>query len=172
MVMPEEGGKAGEVTVTLSDGREEVLRGDYAGMTVAGEKQETYVADQAKMEETFGTAIAALPKPPLSATLYFVSGKEELTAASKADAEKFASEFQDRKAPEVWIIGHTDTVGTHAYNEALAMRRAEKVRQMLIKLGVPPENIVAKGMGKREPRVPTPDNTDEPRNRRVEISVR
>ena len=57
-------------------------------------------------------------------------------------------------------------------NDALALRRAETVRAMLIARGVAPENIVAVGRGKRELLVPTADGVAEPRNRRVEIVVR
>jgi outer membrane protein OmpA-like peptidoglycan-associated protein len=172
MVMPEAGGKSGTIVVTLKDGREQVLHGEYQAMTVTGDKSETFVGNQEQLERTFGTAVAALPKPPMSATLYFLSGKDELTAESRVAAEQVYRDFLDRQSTEVWIIGHTDTVGSDAYNEALSIRRADRVRQALLKLGVPAESIVIKGMGKRELLVQTPDRTDEPRNRRVEISVR
>jgi len=172
MVMPEAGGKPGTLIVTLKDGREETLHGDYRAMTQMGGKSETFVGNQEQLERIFGTAVAALPKPPVSATLYFLSGKDELTAESKVTAERVYRDFLDRQSPEVWIIGHTDMVGSNAYNEALSVRRADRVRQALLKLGVPAESIVTKGMGKREPAIQTPDGTDEPRNRRVEISVR
>lgn len=172
MVMPEAGGKSGTIVVTLKDGREQVLHGEYQAMTVTGDKSETFVGNQEQLERTFGTAVAALPKPPMSATLYFLSGKDELTAESRVAAEQVYRDFIDRQSTEVWIIGHTDTVGSDAYNEALSLRRADRVRQALLKLGVPAESIVIKGMGKRELLVQTPDRTDEPRNRRVEISVR
>jgi outer membrane protein OmpA-like peptidoglycan-associated protein len=172
MVMPEADGKAGSIVVTLKDGREEVLQGEYRGMTLAGNKAETFVGNQEQLDKTFGTAVAALPKPPKSATLFFLSGKDEMTAESRIAAEQVYRDFLDRRSTEVWIIGHTDTVGSTAYNEALALKRAERVRQTLLKIGVPAESIVLKGMGKRELLIKTPDGVDEPRNRRVEISVR
>jgi outer membrane protein OmpA-like peptidoglycan-associated protein len=172
MVMPEADGKAGTIVVTLKDGREEVLHGAYQAMTLSGEKSETFVGNQEQLERTFGPAVAALPKPPMTATLFFLSGRDELTAESRVAAEAVYRDFLDRKAPEVWIIGHTDTVGSSAYNEALSVRRADRVRQALLRLGVPAGSIEIKGMGKRDPLVRTPDGTDEPRNRRVEISVR
>lgn len=172
MVMPEEGGKAGTLAITFPDGAEETLHGDYSAMAVAGAKKQTYIGDPEVLQQTFGAAVLALPKPPMSAYLFFLRGKDELTARSRRDAEKIFREFVDRQYPEVWIIGHTDTVGSNAYNEALSIRRAEKVRQALVRLGVPAENIVAKGTGKRDLPIQTPDNTDEPRNRQVEISVR
>ena len=70
------------------------------------------------------------------------------------------------------MIGHTDTVGSLAFNDKLSLARAERLRETLVKLGIAPERIQATGRGKRELLVPTEDNTPEPRNRRVEISVR
>lgn len=172
MVMPEDGGKAGTVAVTFNDGREVVLHGDYSAMSLAGDERKAYVADQAQMLETFGTAVAALPKAPLSATLYFLLGKDQLTPQSRQDAETIYGDFVQRQAPEVLIVGHTDTVGSAKTNQTLSERRAEKVRQGLIVLGVPSASIQASGRGERELLVATPDNTKEPRNRRVEISVR
>lgn len=171
MVMPEEG-KAGTLVVTLRDGREQVLHGDYQAMSVTGSRKEVFVGDAARLQQDFGPAVAALPKPPQSAVLYFLRDKVELTQQSRAVAEQVYQRFVDRQYPEVWIIGHTDTTGSIGYNDSLSVRRAEKVKQTLIKLGIPAANIVAKGKGKRDLPVKTPDNTDEPRNRRVEISVR
>ena len=73
---------------------------------------------------------------------------------------------------DIMVIGHTDTVGGLAYNDKLSLARAEKLRDMLVGLGIPAERVAAAGRGKREPLVPTEDNVSEPRNRRVEINVR
>ncbi len=172
MVMPEGGGKAGTVAVSFNDGKEVMLHGDYSAMSLAGDERRAYVGDQAQLEATFGSAIKALPKPPMSATLYFLLGKDVLTPASAADAEKVYAEFAARQVPEIWVIGHTDSVGKAPLNQTLSLKRAEKIRQSLIRLGVPAQSIQASGRGESELLVPTPDNTKEPKNRRVEISVR
>jgi len=70
------------------------------------------------------------------------------------------------------VIGHTDTVGNLSFNDKLSLARAERLREMMVGLGIPPERIQAAGRGKRELLVQTDDNVSEPRNRRVEISVR
>jgi outer membrane protein OmpA-like peptidoglycan-associated protein len=172
MVMPEGGGKIGTVAVTFNDGREVVLQGAYSAMSLAGEETKAYVGDQSQLEKTFGSAVSALPKAPMSATLYFLLGKDELTPESRVAADKIYSDFVSRQAPEIWVIGHTDTVGSAAHNQKLSVKRAEKVRKNLIKLGVPEESIQSSGRGESEPLVETPDNIKEPKNRRVEISVR
>ena len=67
---------------------------------------------------------------------------------------------------------YTDAKGSDAYNDALSLRRAQRIRAELIRLGIDPARIAAEGRGKRELLVPTPDNQAEPRNRRVEVEVR
>jgi outer membrane protein OmpA-like peptidoglycan-associated protein len=57
-------------------------------------------------------------------------------------------------------------------NDVLSLRRAQKIREDLVKLGVPAEQIQVAGRGEREPLVAIEDEVAEPRKRRVEISVR
>jgi outer membrane protein OmpA-like peptidoglycan-associated protein len=73
---------------------------------------------------------------------------------------------------EVQVTGHTDRVGSVASNDSLALERAQAVRDMLIQRGLQASFIRPVGRGEREPLVPTPDEQEEPRNRRVEVIVR
>ncbi len=68
------------------------------------------------------------------------------------------------------IAGHTDTSGSKDYNERLAVKRANKVKDALIERGVPSELINTSSMGESDLLVATPDNVREPANRRVNIS--
>lgn len=172
MVMPEEGGKVGTVAVTLNDGRESVLHGAYSAMSLAGGEGTAFVSNQAQMNEIFGSAVTALPKAPLYSMLYFLLGKDELTPASKLEAENIYRDIVDRQSTEIMVVGHTDTVGSKTHNKKLSLKRAEKVRRSLIGLGVPADSIQTSGRGEDALLVETPDNTKEPKNRRVEINVR
>ncbi|MGE5503717.1 MAG: OmpW family outer membrane protein [Actinomycetota bacterium] len=67
------------------------------------------------------------------------------------------------------VTGHTDRVGSDAYNMALSQRRAEAVRDYMVTMGLPAGQIAVYAMGEREPLVPTRDGVREARNRRVEI---
>jgi len=68
------------------------------------------------------------------------------------------------------IEGHTDTVGTHDYNKELSDRRAAAVVDYLaMNFHVDRSRIQAIGMGEEGLLVPTPDQTPEPRNRRVQV---
>ncbi|HXT28481.1 MAG TPA: OmpA family protein, partial [Vicinamibacterales bacterium] len=74
--------------------------------------------------------------------------------------------------PEVVIIGHTDTMGEAKSNLALGLRRANAVRSILVQAGLPPATVDVTSHGEADLLVKTRDNTPEPRNRRVEITVR
>lgn len=171
MVMPEEG-KEGTVVVVTNDGREIVLHGDYSAMSVAGTDEKVYTGTQEELDATFGAAVGALPPSPLITRLYFIFGTDNLTAESAKAAESVYADVLKRQASEVVVVGHTDTVGSAEFNEKLSLKRAEKVRESLIKLGVAADTISVSGLGESELLVETPDNTDEPQNRRVEINVR
>ena len=67
--------------------------------------------------------------------------------------------------------GHTDTVGTDSDNVALSKRRAGAVRTELSHDGVSGKLISTSGVGENDLAVPTAQNVNEPRNRRVEITV-
>jgi hypothetical protein len=73
------------------------------------------------------------------------------------------------KVTKLTVTGHTDTVGSDAYNMRLSMRRATTVQQQLIKDGVPAGEIAIFAKGKRDLLVPTADGVKEPQNRRVQI---
>jgi outer membrane protein OmpA-like peptidoglycan-associated protein len=104
--------------------------------------------------------------------LYFVEATDQFTPDSQALVEQVLATIAARPAPEITVTGHTDAVGSDAFNDALSLRRAERVRALLVDRGIAPAGIEAVGRGRREPRVSTPAGVPEPRNRRVEITVR
>lgn len=71
---------------------------------------------------------------------------------------------------KLYIVGHTDTVGDAASNRTLSLRRAEAIARYFRKKGVTIP-ILYTGFGEERPLVPTPDETDEPRNRRAEYII-
>jgi outer membrane protein OmpA-like peptidoglycan-associated protein len=154
-------------------GREVVLDTPYASArTGAGGQLEPGQATPDEVRAIFADALAAEPPRPVTFILYFVEATDQFTPESQALVDQVLLSIASRPAPELTVAGHTDAVGTDQYNDALSLRRAERVRALLIARGIPPASIVAVGRGKREPRVPTPEGVAEPRNRRVEITVR
>jgi outer membrane protein OmpA-like peptidoglycan-associated protein len=120
----------------------------------------------------FGGALAALPQPLRHFTLFFRFDSDELTDESRAQLAEVVSAVQGRIAPEVAIAGHTDTVGTPTANYQLGMRRSTAVRNLLVAAGLDPTLVELRSHGEADPLIRTPNDTAEPRNRRVDISVR
>ena len=171
VLLPEKDGRPTSLTVTRGD-REGVLDQPYAAAQTRAIGTRTYASNAQEVERKFGAALGAQPARPNSFTLYFVEGSDQLTEESKVVLQSVLADIAQHAVPDLVVIGHTDTVGTHAFNDALALRRAEAMRALLIAQGLAPAAVVAVGRGKREPIVPTGDNVSEPRNRRVEILVR
>ena len=91
---------------------------------------------------------------------------------SIAELKNVFNEIKNRPEPDLMVIGHTDNVGGDVFNDKLSLARADRIRDMLMGLGIPAARIQVAGRGKRESLVHTQNNVSEPRNRRVEISVR
>jgi outer membrane protein OmpA-like peptidoglycan-associated protein len=172
VLLPDEEGKTGALSVE-SAGRQAVLDRPYASARVAepGRVEAGAVSPQ-EARQAFGAALDAQPARPASFTLYFLEGRDELTPGSRALLSRILDEIARRPAPEIVVIGHTDRVGAVPYNDALSLRRAERVSDELARVGIAADRILVAGRGEREPLVPTPDEVAEERNRRVEINVR
>jgi outer membrane protein OmpA-like peptidoglycan-associated protein len=172
-VIPGPTGHVGAVVVRSGDAPPVVLDGAYSARRVLSDgSTEPLLLTADTVRESFATTIDALPGRPATFLLYFLEGKDELTAASRAEIDKVFTELKRRPAPDIVVTGHTDTVGNLAFNDKLSLARAGRVCEVLVGLGMERNRIQTAGRGKRELLVPTDDNTPEPRNRRVEISVR
>ena len=172
ILLPKADGSVGAVVVR-QDGVEIVLDKAYASVVIEGPGQvRQLIRDPGVTKEKFSATLAALPPKPVNFLLYFLQGKDELTAESKKEVENMLAELAKRPAAEISVIGHTDAVGSIQFNDKLSLQRASSARQLLIDRGIPPVSISIAGRGERELLVATPDNVDEPRNRRVEINVR
>lgn len=171
-VIPGADGHVGAVVVR-TDREERVIDSAYGAQRLRGDGSvEASRLTAADVRREFGSTLDALPGKPATFMLYFLEGKDELTPESKSEMEKVFGELKRRPLPDILVIGHTDTVGGLAFNDRLSLARAERLREMMIGLGIPAERIAAAGRGKRELLVPTEDSVSEPRNRRVEINVR
>ena len=172
VLLPGKDGKTGALVVD-SGGRQQTLNTPYAAARVKNVGSiDGVTSSEAEVKQDFGPALEAQPKRPVSFYLYFLQDTDEFAPESKSLVNQIFAEIARRPAPEIVIIGHTDRVGSMQYNDALSLRRAERCRDELIKLGIPKVRISVAGRGFREPEVPTADQVSEPRNRRVEISVR
>jgi OmpA-OmpF porin, OOP family len=173
MVVPSSSdGHVGAVTVRpLKGGKKVLLDQPFVSATVAGDGSvQTAKVDPKQAKEDFAAARAALPKAPTTLLVFFVEGTDTLQPEARRTIDRVAVEIAGRRAPEVTVIGHTDYVGSHEYNDKLSLQRAEKVRDQLVARGISAAIIQVAGRGKREPMVDT--TAAERRNRRVEITIR
>jgi len=171
VLLPSADGRPGAVVVRDAGG-EVRLDQPYAATRRSLGSNDAYQSSPEEVNERFGAALDARPPRPVSYVLYFEAGGNVLTAASQAALVDIRRSITELAAPEVRIIGHTDRVGSVEGNDALSLKRAESLREQLIAAGVAADKLEAVGRGERDPLVPTADEVDEPKNRRVEIVVR
>jgi outer membrane protein OmpA-like peptidoglycan-associated protein len=126
----------------------------------------------AEVESIFGEALSALPPAPQSFTLFFRFESDELTEQSQALIPQVLAAVKQYPVQDVVVIGHTDTTGSQQVNYGLGLKRAMTMRNLLVRAGLGGATIQVMSMGELDLQVKTPDETPEPRNRRVEIAVR
>lgn len=173
VLLPDDQGKTGAIVVS-SAGVDRRL--DQPGQAVTVEAGSppgvpTVMSGQEVLAAA-GPALAALPKPPARFILYFEHDSDRLTKESKALLPSVLAMIRDRAPVDVSVVGHTDTVGKKEYNYALSLKRARAVASVLEGKGVDRSILDVTSHGKDNPLVPTGDQVPEPRNRRVEITVR
>ena len=127
---------------------------------------------EAEIERLFGPALAALPPAPRHFTLQFRFESDALTPESASLIPEILKAVKALAVPEVVVVGHTDTMGDPKSNVTLGLKRAGTVRTILVQAGLPPSTIDITSHGEADLAVKTRNNVAEPRNRRVEITVR
>ena len=172
VVLPNAEG-AGVGSITVEDGKAATtLDQPYATAEARAGSTAPTAENQGNISVIFRRAIAAQPILPHHFRLYFILGGDELTPESKLAYRAVFDDTKQRPVYEIEVIGFTDTVGDLPYNQALSLRRAAAIRDTLVRDGIDRQAISIAGRGKRDLLVPTADQTPEPRNRRVEITVR
>ena len=93
------------------------------------------------------TGKAETPKPQARVlfTAHFAFGTAQLPAADKQVLQDLLPELRKQR---LTIVGHTDSVGPQDFNDWLALRRAQSVKNHLVTLGLDPERIRVSGRGK------------------------
>src|SRR5262245_27934719 len=114
---------------------------------------------------------APVPATPPSFMVFFDWDSSSLSQASLNVINQAAAAFKSKGSARIRATGHTDTSGPEAYNMALSLRRANAVKNALVREGVPAAAITVIGRGEQGLLVQTGDGVREPQNRRVEIVV-
>jgi OOP family OmpA-OmpF porin len=125
----------------------------------------------------FGAPAEAPPPPPPPAVtppsfmVFFDWDRSNLSQQALTTIQQAANAFKTKGNARITATGHTDTSGPESYNMALSLRRANAVKDALVRDGVPAQAITVIGMGEKGLLVPTADGVREPQNRRVEIVI-
>jgi outer membrane protein OmpA-like peptidoglycan-associated protein len=103
--------------------------------------------------------------------ILFGFDSSDLQAAGQQNLSDLAASLQEYEGTEVLVVGHTDSVGSDAYNQGLSERRAASARSYLIGAGLESGRVRAVGMGENEPIASNDTDAGRQQNRRVEIAI-
>jgi OmpA-OmpF porin, OOP family len=171
-LLPQADGSKSAVLVT-SGKSEQLLTSPY--QQAIGQENKALKLDMttaADVQKAHPQLFTAMPPKASKYVLNFLPGGTNLTPESEAQLPALLADVTQRAGADLVVTGHTDTTGALVANDELSLKRAQVVAQLLVSKGAAESRIEAVGRGKRELLVPTADEVDEPKNRRVEIIVR
>lgn len=173
VLLPDPTGKVGAVVVR--DGKsEQLLNQAYASVQAAvGEDLVRSLETEASVRARYGDLLDATSPRPVTFVVRFETGSaSKLTADANVVLGELQKVLSKWPAPQLMVVGHTDSVGSVQDNDTLSLRRAQTVASYLSQRGILAQNIETAGRGERELLVVTKDGVADARNRRVEITVR
>ena len=175
VLLPDDRGQTGIVMVANPAGTRELVA-PYTALRVPNNATVPIgpqPIDPLTVRQLFGAALDALPAGELAFNLYFTLGATNLAPESEAMLPALLQAVRDRRSTLITVTGHTDTTGTsREANFHLGLQRAAAVAGRLRAIGVDSQSLIVRSHGQDDLLVPTPANTPQPRNRRVEVIVR
>lgn len=167
-------GRTGEIVVANQGGSQVLVRPGDATEVKDGNSPPSapFRVEEAEIAKTFGPALAAQPPPPVHYVLYFRTGSTDLVAESEKQIAQILKNVKARQSTDIRIVGHTDRVGKREGNYTLGLDRAQQIKGLLVSKGVDPTFIEVESHGEDNPLIPTDNEASEPRNRRVEVTVK
>jgi OOP family OmpA-OmpF porin len=148
---------------------------NFNGQTFSGQNQN--IVFLAGVTYKFNQPQPAPPPPPPppaaapSFMVFFDWDRSNLSSQALNTIRQAAGAYKTKGSARITATGHTDTSGPEAYNMALSLRRANTVKDALVREGVPATAIAVIGRGEQGLLVQTADGVREPQNRRVEIVI-
>ena len=115
-------------------------------------------------------AVAA-QKVTYAADAFFDFDKSVLKAEGKAKLDDLVSKVKGINLEVIIAVGHTDSVGSDAYNQKLSVRRSEAVKAYLVSKGIEKNRVYTEGKGEKQPEADNKTAEGRAKNRRVEIEV-
>jgi outer membrane protein OmpA-like peptidoglycan-associated protein len=174
LLPPDSPGGATGAVLLKAPGGERRLDRPMSAVSVGsdGAPGPTFDMDERTLREMAGPVLDAMPDPPSRFLLYFSKGTADLLPESEPVFRDALRSILEKGAVDVSVVGHSDTLGDKEYNDRLSLKRAQAVAGRLQGQGVSPSILEVASHGKENPLVATGDQVAEPKNRRVEITVR
>jgi OOP family OmpA-OmpF porin len=116
-------------------------------------------------------AAAVSSKVTYAADAFFDFNKSVIKPEAKAKLDDLVDKIKAVNLEVIIAVGHTDAVGSDAYNQKLSMRRSNAVKAYLINKGVDKTRIYTEGKGEKQPVADNGTKEGRSKNRRVEIEV-
>lgn len=110
-------------------------------------------------------------KVSFAADAFFDFDKATLKPEGKSKLDQLTTQLGGINLEVIIAVGHTDSVGTDAYNQKLSVRRADAVKAYLISKGVESNRVYTEGKGEKQPVADNKTAEGRAKNRRVEIEV-
>jgi OOP family OmpA-OmpF porin len=110
-------------------------------------------------------------KVTYSSDALFDFDKAVVKPEARARLDELVAQIRDINLEVVIAVGHTDSVGTDAYNQRLSVRRAEAVKAYLVSKGIEPNRVYTEGKGEKQPVADNKTAAGRAKNRRVEVEV-
>jgi OOP family OmpA-OmpF porin len=115
--------------------------------------------------------VAAASKVTYAADAFFDFDKSVVKPAGKAKLDDLVAKVKGINLEVIIAVGHTDSIGSDAYNQKLSVRRAEAVKAYLVSKGIEKNRIYTEGKGEKQPVASNKTKEGRAKNRRVEIEV-
>jgi outer membrane protein OmpA-like peptidoglycan-associated protein len=149
----------------LTDRTDRKVRDDLTDRTDRTDRDDT-------TDRTVWCAEPAMIIRAPSFMVFFDWDKFDLNLAAIDTIQRAATAYKTKGGAQIKASGHTDRSGPEVYNMALSLRRANAVKDALVRAGVREQDISVVGLGESQPLVRTADGVREAQNRRVEIVIR
>lgn len=177
VLLEDPSGKVGKVELRHPDGDVEpvILDAERSASRYIDAKlayAEPFQIDEEFMARNFAAVQEAQPEQPVKFTLTFETGTAVLTADSRNMLDDIVAKSRERDSHDMSVIGHADRQGDEAFNLTLSVERAQAVLAELTSRGLNRDYFEVDSHGENNPVVPTADGVAEPRNRRVEVTLR